>query len=181
MIYGPLKCRTSDIFVDSIDIFHSCIQISQEEDQGATNADMDIPVQLPTFINLPPPYSEQPSPLYNLCASSSISSSVAAAGPASTANFCDQHLMSVMSSTNSCYCHLQHHHHFCTSHSYFSSISESMHQVTDNEATKKIEHEQQEPKSSDTEQNTTDTESTSAFWFLDSTKYQWKWRLFKIL
>ncbi len=29
---------------------------------------------MPTFINLPPPYSEQPSPLYNLCASSSISS-----------------------------------------------------------------------------------------------------------
>merc|ERR1711953_1461470 len=25
---------------------------------------------MPTFINLPPPYSEQPSPLYNLCASS---------------------------------------------------------------------------------------------------------------
>ena len=30
----------------------------------------ETPSSLPTFINLPPPYSEQPSPMYNLCASS---------------------------------------------------------------------------------------------------------------
>lgn len=143
---------------------------TQEEDQ-TNNADMDFPaVQLPTFINLPPPYSEQPSPLYNLCASSSISSSVAAA---SAANFCDQHLMSVMSSTNSCYCHLQHHHHFCTTHSihhgnsfYSSSISESIHvpKADAAEDNKEHKHEEEQAKSStDTEQNTTDTESTSAF------------------
>ena len=61
---------------------------------------------MPTFINLPPPYSEQPSPLYNLCASSISSSS----------NFYEQHMRSIPNPlanqpANSC-CH---HHHFCES------------------------------------------------------------------
>ena len=61
---------------------------------------------MPTFINLPPPYSEQPSPLYNLCASSISSGS----------NFYEQHMRSIPNPlanqpAKSC-CH---HHHFCES------------------------------------------------------------------
>merc|ERR1719189_1481674 len=70
-----------------------------------TVQELERPV-MPTFINLPPPYSEQPSPLYNLCASSISSGS----------NFYEQHMRSIPNPlanqpTNSC-CH---HHHFCES------------------------------------------------------------------
>jgi hypothetical protein len=70
-----------------------------------TVQELERPV-MPTFINLPPPYSEQPSPLYNLCASSISSGS----------NFYEQHLRSIPNPlanqpANSC-CH---HHHFCES------------------------------------------------------------------
>jgi len=70
-----------------------------------TVQELERPV-MPTFINLPPPYSEQPSPLYNLCASSISSGS----------NFYEQHMRSIPNPlanqpANSC-CH---HHHFCES------------------------------------------------------------------
>ena len=66
-----------------------------------TVQELERPV-MPTFINLPPPYSEQPSPLYNLCASSISSGS----------NFCEQHLRNAIPNplANQPCCH---HHHFC--------------------------------------------------------------------
>jgi len=137
-----------------------------------TVQELERPV-MPTFINLPPPYSEQPSPLYNLCASSISSGS----------NFCEQHMRNAIPNplANQPCCH---HHHFCeNSGSSITSSQSSQYETLPSSRTgngceqgSKQEVasdfsapasilESSECKSSDqnTEENTTDTESTSAF------------------
>jgi len=140
-----------------------------------TVQELERPV-MPTFINLPPPYSEQPSPLYNLCASSISSGS----------NFCEQHLRNAIPNplANQPCCH---HHHFCensgsdvtssqSSHTYETLPSApssqtgngceqgSKQEVASDFSTHASILESSECKSSDqNEGNTTDTESTSAF------------------
>ena len=60
---------------------------------------------MPTFINLPPPYSEQPSPLYNLCSTVSTTATSSYCG---NSNYCD-HLTRLNLGQGCCY-----HHHICT-------------------------------------------------------------------
>jgi len=131
-----------------------------------TVQELERPV-MPTFINLPPPYSEQPSPLYNLCASSISSGS----------NFCEQHLRSLPfppNNNNPTALPCCHHHHFCegeggnnqyeTLHSTVPldsiGIDQDMKQDVDSstilESDENTEQDQQN-------ENNTDTESTSAF------------------
>jgi hypothetical protein len=62
---------------------------------------------MPTFINLPPPYSEQPSPMYNLCASSISSTNISCAS-----SYCDtqqqqQHLRLTQHHNSGCCQHQQ--------------------------------------------------------------------------
>ena len=124
---------------------------------------------MPTFINLPPPYSEQPSPMYDLCASSISSNS----------NFCEPHLSNLSTApavtvTSNSPCCL-YHHHVCqeTGSSLAGSGSDSQQQYThrpfhENSANTGINLEDKQETETETEERdcnttTTDTESTSAF------------------
>ena len=46
---------------------------------------------MPTFINLPPPYSEQPSPMYNLCSSFSTTTASYYSTDSSAGNYCEHY------------------------------------------------------------------------------------------
>jgi len=46
---------------------------------------------MPTFINLPPPYSEQPSPMYNLCSSFSTTTASYYSTDSSVGNYCEHY------------------------------------------------------------------------------------------
>ena len=139
--------------------FSHCLHIFSR-----TVQELERPV-MPTFINLPPPYSEQPSPLYNLCASSISSGS----------NFCEQHLRSIPfppNNNNPPALPCCHHHHFCeggtgnnqyeTLHSTVADIGIEQDMKQDVDSSTILESDENTEQDQQNENNT-DTESTSAF------------------
>ena len=109
--------------------------------------DQSVMSQPPTFINLPPPYSEQPSPMYNICqntaaatlsTSSYTSSSIMTTGNGQQQQqqqqqYCELHLsrLNLGGQVGCCY-----HHHICTSTSQNHKPEES---TTDDDGDKSIE------------------------------------------
>ena len=92
----------------------------------------------PTFINLPPPYSEQPSPMYNFCntaaaatlSTSSYTSSITT-GNGGQQQYCELHLsrLNLGQVGGCCY-----HHHICSSQNHKPEES-----TTDDDGDKSIE------------------------------------------
>ena len=102
--------------------------------------DQSVMSQPPTFINLPPPYSEQPSPMYNICqntaAATLSTSSYTSSSIMTTGNgqqYCELHLsrLNLGGQVGCCY-----HHHICTSTSQNHKPEES---TTDDDGDKSIE------------------------------------------
>ena len=86
----------------------------------------------PTFINLPPPYSEQPSPMYNLCntaaaatlSTSSYTSSITTGNGGQQHQYCELHLSRLnlgQVGGGCCY-----HHHICTNNQNHQKPEESI-------------------------------------------------------
>ena len=84
---------------------------------------------MPTFINLPPPYSEQPSPLYNLCSTVSTTATSSYCG---NSNYCD-HLTRLNLGQGCCY-----HHHICTTNNQNHQKPEEKTETEDEDGDKSI-------------------------------------------